>query len=320
MEIKRKIRIAYVDMWTGFQSDVFPLERILKSRFEIIHDENNPDFVICGPFGQDYLNYDCIRVLYLGEALSPDFNVYDYAIGFDYLEFSDRYLRMPIYMFDTEAVRQAETKHLLPDDFYLKKTKFCNFVVSNKNAMPVREEFFKALDARRHVDSAGGYLNNMPNGERCGHLVDFRRPYKFTLAFENSLMDGYITEKILYAMAAGTVPIYYGGNLVEKEFNPEAFIDVSKFNSYGDCIDYILYLDNNSEEYLKIAKQPAFLNQETKQFEGLFLDFIDKIVSKPNDDYRRLSKKKIYGKMYEERLQKSKSLMENKRKRILFWK
>lgn len=296
-----KIRIAYADMWPGFDYNIFPLEKILSKEYEIIHDNENPDLVICGPFGLEYLKYDCVRLELLAEALSPDFNLYDYAIGFDYIEFEDRYLRMPLYMFDTEAVKLARGKHLREDSFYDNKTKFCNFIVSNPDAMKERELFFDKLNARRHVDSAGGFKNNMPNGERCDNLITYREPYRFTLAFENSLMDGYVTEKIMYAFAAGTVPIYYGGNQIEREINEKSFIDVSKFKSMEECIDYILYVDDHSEEYLKIARQPVFLKEI--DYEQRLLDFFKNIVSNKNE-YRRISKKTVYGRIYEEKRRK----------------
>ncbi len=299
---KKQIRIAYADMWTGFLPDVFPLERILKKRFDLIHDEKNPDLVICGVFGHTCLRYDCIRVQLIGEAVSPDFNIYDYAIGFDDMQYENRYLRMPLYMFDTDAVKQASEKHLLGDAYYKCKKRFCNFVVSNPNAMPQREEFFKLLSKEKKVDSAGRYLNNMPNGETCSDLVEFRRPYRFTLAFENSIMNGYITEKILYAFAAGTVPIYFGGNGVEKEFNSKAFVDVSKFSSLEECVKYVISLDENEEEYLKMCREPAFVDGLNLDFEERLLTFFEKIIDGGSNCFQRTSKKTLYGRIYEAQL------------------
>ncbi len=313
----RSIKIAYADMWPGFQHQEFGLERILSRNYEVHIDQKNPEIVICGPFGSDFLNYDCIRLQFIGEGLSPNFNLYDYAIGFDHLEFSNRYLRMPLYMFDTRAVELASKKHLLDEEFYRNKNKFCNFIVSNPDAMKERREFFEKLSQVKRVDSAGGYMNNMPNGERCDDLIEFRKPYKFTLSFENSQMDGYVTEKILYALAAGTVPIYYGANMVERDFNPDAFVDVTSFSSVNDCIDYILYLNSNLEEYMKIVRQPAFLPETDLQFDNKIKVFMDGILSYGLDTYRRTSKKTVYGRILEERI-KEDAIYRNKRENNVF--
>lgn len=139
----RTFRFAYVDMWDNFNPDWFRLNRMLKKKYDIITDQEDPDYVICGPFGHDYLKYDCPRILYLGEALSPDFNLYDYAMGYDRIDFGSRYLRVPLYALETEQFALAKCKHELPDDFFLQKERFCNFVVSNGNGMPEREIFFQ---------------------------------------------------------------------------------------------------------------------------------------------------------------------------------
>mgnify|MGYP002081783418 CR=1 FL=1 len=301
--IMERIRFAYADMWNNFNPDWFRLIRILKEKYDIVTDYENPDYVICGPFGHDYLKYDCPRIFYTGEALAPDFNLYDYAIGFDHIDFSVRYLRVPIYALETEHFALAKQKHELPDEFYLGKERFCNFVVSNGNGIPEREQFFKKLCERKKVDSAGRYLNNMPDGKNVDDKIEFQKQYKFTIAFENSIMDGYITEKIVQAWAAGTVPVYYGGNGVAKDFNRKAFIDVTEFESMDACIEHVLYLDEHPEAYLRIAKEPIFVpgHETDLDYEGKILAFFEQIFH-PQDGYkyRRNSKRTMWGGAYEQ--------------------
>ncbi|MCM1103035.1 MAG: glycosyltransferase family 10 [Clostridium sp.] len=296
------IRFAYADMWDRFNPDWFRLVRMLKKKYDIVTDNENPDYVICGPFGHDYLKYDCPRIFYTGEAVAPDFNVYDYAMGFDRISFGDRYLRVPLYALETEQFEMAKHKHELPDEFYLGKERFCDFIVSNRDGMPEREAFFRKLSARKRVDSAGRYLNNMPDGKNVEHKVEFQKQYKFTIAFENSIMDGYVTEKIVQAWASGSVPIYYGGNYVENDFNSKAFIDVTKFPTMGACIEYILYLDEHVEEYLRIAKEPIFIpgREAELNYEVKIMSFFDNIFASTEEEkYRRNSKKTMWGKNYE---------------------
>jgi len=53
------------------------------------------------------------------------------------------------------------------------------------------------------------------------------KEYNFILAFENADYNGYITEKILHAFMAGTIPLYWGGGDFLKETFPS--------NCYIDC-------------------------------------------------------------------------------------
>lgn len=303
-----RIRFAYADMWDQFNPDWFRLIRILKQKYEIVTDYEYPDYVICGPFGHAYLKYDCPRILYLGEALAPDFNVYDYAMGFDRIDFGDRYLRLPLYALETEQFALAKRKHELSDEFYLGKEHFCSFVVSNGNAIPERELFFQKLSARKRVDSAGRYLNNMPEGKNVDDKIEFQKKYKFTIAFENSIIDGYVTEKIVQAWASGTIPIYWGGNGIEGDFNRKAFIDARKFNSMDGCIDYILWLDSHADEYLKIAKEPIFIpgHEAELDYEQKIMDFFDGIFHVADGEkFRRNSKRTMWGELYEKRIKES---------------
>lgn len=315
MNKRKTIRIAYADMWNNFNPEWFTLIKILKKKYNIVTDNKNPDYLICGCAGNDYLKYDCPRIQFLGEAIAPDFNIYDYAIGFDYINFGNRYLRCPLYVFQIKDFELAKEKHTWSDEFYQNKSKFCNFIVSNGNGMPIREEFFHKLNEKRKVDSAGHYLNNMSDGKPVENKLEFQKQYKFSLAFENSIMDGYVTEKIVQAWAAGTIPIYYGGNNVELDFNEKAYIDVSKFSTVDDCIDYILYLDDNIEEYLKVVREPIIKSEYIIDYEEKVMKFFDYIFMNPG--YRRNSKLTMWGALYEENIRNRTETVSEKIKKHL---
>jgi hypothetical protein len=75
---------------------------------------------------------------------------------------------------------------------------------------------------------------------------DVMKNYKFAICYENIYGDnGYITEKIFDAFAAGCVPVYLGAPNV-KDYIPEAcFIDKRDFKSYSELHDF---LKNMSEK------------------------------------------------------------------------
>ena len=50
------------------------------------------------------------------------------------------------------------------------------------------------------------------------------RGYRLCMAFENTNLDGYVTEKLPAAFFAGCVPVYWGHRSVFKIFNKDAFI------------------------------------------------------------------------------------------------
>lgn len=51
--------------------------------------------------------------------------------------------------------------------------------------------------------------------------------YKFVLVMENSKEDGYVTEKLVTALMAGAIPVFYGDSRHARQiFNIHSFIDI----------------------------------------------------------------------------------------------
>ena len=164
---KKKIKINFVDFWSAFDpQDNFILD-MLNNHYEI-EISNNPDFVFCSCFGFEFLKYKCPRILFIFENVTPDFSLYDYIVGFDWIEYEDRYLRFPLYavsnyrmMFKKAASKHENMKITVPD-------KFCNFVVSNAdNSQNCREAFFNMFYKYKTVYYGGRFLNKV-----CGPVTD----------------------------------------------------------------------------------------------------------------------------------------------------
>ena len=252
---KKSIKIKFVDFWPTFDKKDNFITRVLSERYEIEFSDE-PEYLFYSCMGEEYLKYDCIRIFYTGENLRPDFNICDYAIGFDYIEFEDRYLRFPQFMLheydkDLESVINKQSQQVVSKD-----KKFCNFIYSNSATSCPRGEFFEQLCKYKKVDSGGKYLNNID------YVVDdkfeWQTNYKFTIAFENSSTNGYVTEKIFQAFSAGTIPIYWGNPRIAEDFNEKAFINCHAYNSFDEVIEKVRELDQNEEAYLEMLNQPVF--------------------------------------------------------------
>lgn len=158
----------------------------------------------------EHINYDGIRIFATGENVRADFNYCDYAIGFDYMQFEDRYLRYPLYLHE-ECMREISNRHITAESLN-SKTRFCTFVVSNGKADEKRIQFFNLLNTYKRVDSGGRYKNNI--GKRIKDKLAFLKEGKFNIAFENSSTNGYVTEKLIHAFAAKSIPIYWGDKTI----------------------------------------------------------------------------------------------------------
>jgi hypothetical protein len=102
--------------------------------------------------------------------------------------------------------------------------------------------------------------------------------YKFTIAFENSILPGYVTEKLMEPLAAGSLPIYLGDDICKTDFNPKAFICVKDFKNFTKAIEYIKEVDNNDELYMSYMREPIF-GENVDEVLSRPLQLFDKIHS-----------------------------------------
>ena len=161
----------------------------------------------------------------------------------------------------------------------IKKQYFLAFCATRKTKQ--REEFMKLLISKYHnnkdIYCLGRYSTASDfdkSYDKCSckvvkrtepHnylLIDEYSKFKFVLTMENSFRKGYVTEKIINAFFAGSIPIYWGDHEYAKQlFNPKSFICIQDYESFEDCIDYII---NMSEEQINnMLKEPMFKDNIT---------------------------------------------------------
>jgi len=295
---KPVIRVAFVDFWRRFQPENDVLYHALAARFEVVIDTVRPDYLFFSCFGRAHIHprYEkTVKIFFTGENLVPDFNDCDYGIGFQEITFGERYLRFsPFAANDTALVLDEPA---VDPDARANREKFCNFIFSNRDADPIRDRFFQTLSARKPVDSLGRHLNNSSDlqdyrspASRSQQKIEVQSRYRFSIAFENSTAPGYTTEKIADALAAGTVPIYWGNPLIGKEFNPARIINAHDFADLDTLCDHVLEVDADRARLRDIAAAPVFLpEQKTIQDNRADLEqFLADIVAQGPVDARRL--------------------------------
>ena len=270
-------KIKFVDFWGDFNHQSNFIINTLKKYYEVILSDS-PDYLFFSTFGYSHLKYDCVKIMFVGENIVPDFNLCDYALGFDFLDFGDRYMRLPLFLIRDNFKEFTTTKDFITE--YILNRKFCSVVVSNAQVSnPIRERFFRLLSKYKQVDSGGKLWNNV--GGPVVNKLKFISNYKFNIAFENSSVRGYTTEKIMDAMIANTLPIYWGNPWVGKDFNERSFVNVNSFSSLEEAVEYIIELDNNNDRYLEIMKEPWMNDSFIFDWEKKLSKFLVHIMEKP---------------------------------------
>ena len=268
--------------------------RILGQVFNVVISDR-PDLLIFQEGGHLNRLYTCKKLFWTGESTKPDWNRTDYAMTCHYID-SPRHLRFPYYVWGAEASPTDLIKTPTEADEIAREDRaFCSTVISNANPKRAQEriKFFHLLSNRKRIDSGGKFQNNVgmvpPGG---GPKHSFIKKYKFNLCYENKSLPGYTTEKIVQAMAARCIPIYWGNPLVENDFNTRSFLYRYNFPDDESFIDHIIEVDSDRELYLEYLRQPFFHSNTPNDYynENRILNFLINIIDsndKPVSQTRR---------------------------------
>lgn len=302
MQNRATKQIAIVDT-SGTPETLGILHKFLGNRYEFkVTSKYDADYVIHSCFGNEVLKYSGVRIFITGECVSPDFNISDYALAFDHLQFGDRYCRLPLIKLFTESYTSLSAPRPPAEETLANKTGFCAYVMSNtKNSAPQREQLFDALNTYKPVASGGKWRNNV--GGPVADKIAFQSKYKFVLAIENAAHPGYLTEKFAQAAQSNAIPIYWGDPTITEQINPKAFINANDYNDFSELAETVRQLDSDDSRYLQMITEPWF--PENKEPDALrdatYTKFLCNIFNQPHQQaYRRnLSR---WGIKYEKRL------------------
>lgn len=259
--MKKQIKINYAGFWNGFDYKKYRIQQILEKYYDVCISEE-PDYIFCSVYNNDFLKYkNVIRIFYTAENVIPDFNLFDYSIGFDEMDFGDRYIRIPNFLMNPKYDRDLKLMERRHETNKEIAVEFCSYVCSNGQADSMREYIFDEISKYKNVASGGRYRNNIGLPEGVKDKLEFQRRYKFALALENTSYSGYTTEKLVEAFAAGGIPIYWGDPQVGRYFNTKAFINIMDYASLDDVIGEIKRIDKDNELYQKYLREPALLDE-----------------------------------------------------------
>lgn len=290
--MKPKLKLGFTDTHEHIATFFY---NILSTRYDITIDHANPEYLIFGDenFGESnklFSRKDVVKIFYTGENRRPDKYDCDYAISFDHI-YSNWHYRMPLFVIYMWALKHIHKTRFSFNYIFnpevKEKTNFASFVVSNPNCQ-TRNDFFNQLSTYKRVDSAGKLFNNTQidlKGEEA--KIDFLSSRKFNICFESYSNPGYVTEKILHAFYAQTIPIYWGSNTIGSDFNPKAFINVHDFKNMESVVEFVKMLDEDDDLYQSMLMQPKFINNLPPSYVVIdnFLNWFDAIV------YRKIEKR-----------------------------
>ncbi len=119
----------------------------------------------------------------------------------------------------------------------------------------LRNAGFRVDGLGRCMHSIGPENIQLPNSRDSRYNLYLKRDiiskFMFHFAFENSIENGYVTEKPFDALIAGTVPVYLGDSAHLRSLlpHPSAAIFVSDYDNMTQLADYLNFLTTNETAY-----------------------------------------------------------------------
>lgn len=312
---KNEFIVAFSEMWDGFNYDSNFITDALRQQcklnnrdIKIIGIQTNlinsdPNVHIVGPFSKDQkiFSKSVPKIYFTAENWQvPNDDSIDLYLT-PYRTEDEKHIRLPTWITfidwfnesaDLSSVNTNDNPNRLPLSLALKphpksfseRSEFCAFVVSNPISK-FRNDCFTELNSYKKVNSGGDLYNNIGGrlelkypGGGCGDIpkYEFFSNHKFTLSFENSQADGYITEKVLHSKMAGCIPLYWGDINTNSDFVSGSIINISQLSNPEQIVKVMQKLEENPEICARIAATPI-LDEEKKQNA---LNIISKIANK----------------------------------------
>ena len=150
---------------------------------------------------------------------------------------------------------EKEKKHadILPTQMP-KKKKLVAWMVSKCETYSKRENYVKELQKYIEVDIYGhcGPLKCAKHDNACLDMLE--NDYKFYLSFENTICDGYVTEKLFKILSLNLVPVTFGGGPYSEIAPPNSYVNALSYESPKQLAEYLKFLDKNDEKYIEYFK------------------------------------------------------------------
>ena len=266
------MNISYVDFWPGFDPFSNWFNLLLKGAFpdrEIkITKPELADVIFFSCFGNKhdlYKDHKAVKISYIGENERPNYSVADYSLSFDFDHHGGRNFRLPhwyLYInwwdepsFPHAQISLNDLSHKFDPKEIFDRKEFCSIMIGN----PVQNRIDTAvkLDEFKPVHGFGRVFNN-PVDDKIKTLKN----YRWNICFENSIYNGFVTEKLLQAKIAGCIPLYYGSDASAVDFNKDCYMDITGLST-EEIYNKVVNIENDKNLFLAIASEPIFNTMPT---------------------------------------------------------
>jgi hypothetical protein len=140
-----------------------------------------------------------------------------------------------------------------------KNADVCMFI-SNPKDISNRTTYLSELAGYIKIDSYGNWLSNKKLAEDNGYAAKLKaiESYRFTIAYENTTEQDYVTEKFFEPLTAGSVPVYFGApNISDYAPGANSFIDIRDYSSPKELAEALTEYCRDENKYASLFEWKA---------------------------------------------------------------
>lgn len=255
--------------------DDFPLYKIINTIRDDINlvEPEQADIIFYGCHGsvretKKYNNSKGVWVI--GEPIPPDHKYCEQTVSFAPDFANNKNIRIPSWVFSCFAIRH-KTYHNTGE-------KFCSTVFSNH--VKIRMQFLQQMKEKYiAVDHYGRSGKPLRGDHLQNEKLNTLSNYRFNMCFENTILTGYCTEKLIHAKLAGCVPIYWGDHAGVAEFNHKSFLNLLDYENMEHFVETVKELDQDKNKFEQIKNEPLFYDNYIDDIYNKYIDKLNNIFN-----------------------------------------
>ncbi len=266
------ITIAYINYWNDPYNDNYFTKFIEKNIGSVkkIKPTENPDILIASCMGNinnvQNVKAKC-KIFYYGENLNryPPYNndkllydTFDLIIGFKHTDLSKKQIRFPLWLMYYHYYKYNENDNILTyiqnkyNENIKKQKDIFGTIIARHDRSGQRTLIYNELSKYGDIKAPGTYRKNTKSiGNTHNDKINYISRGTYNICPENSVYEGYFTEKIFQAFEGGTIPLYWAIDLPEVEIinkNKYCFCDTNNKEELEKSIENVC---KNPNQYIE---------------------------------------------------------------------
>jgi hypothetical protein len=289
------LKVAFLDLWPRADPEsTFLLRALRETTPAVVTTPDDAELLFFSVFGSENAGFVGTKVQYSGENTRPRWSATDFHIGCNHLD-DRRHLRFPFYV--AAIVDPQWSAPPLPPGPPWSDREFCLFLTSHETRR--RVEAFDAISRYRAVTSAGSVRRTVQppdleprDGKWRASKLLYQRNFRFTIAYEHTATPGYTSEKLVDALLARTIPIYWGNPRVDDDVHADCFIKASDFADLDSLVEHVRRVDTDEALASSYLAREDFLVRPIDVFWNDLVGFLGEAASTVGTRPRRQERRR----------------------------